>query len=464
MNMHVIVIGGGITGLSAAWQLQQQAAHIRVSILEQCEHWGGKLISQPIMTPHGTAIAEGGPESFVTRKPEVWELAHELGIGAQLIAAPSEARRMRVLDAGRALAVPLDPLTFLRSPLLSVRGKVRMLLEPFIPARHDMGDESLADFVDRRLGREARERFIGPILAGIYNTDPETQSILTTAPVMRELERYGSLVKGSVLRMRERQRANAGARPPQFVTFAQGTQVLTNTLIQRLNVERHSQAQVTCITAGPCVILADGTRLNAHAVIVTTPAHIAAQLLREAMPTVATKLARIRHNNIGTLSLLYKAAELSNMPDLRGLMIPRRERRLIDAITCIRSEHSPRVPPGYVLLKVFVGASQPALVLADDTSLQARVEHELGELLGIAATPVGVRIFRWPAEFPQADVGHLELVDAIEQELPSNIFLAGASYRGIGVPDCIRQGRQAAQHALAYCSAGTYLVRTFAKG
>ncbi|MFW5696808.1 MAG: protoporphyrinogen oxidase [Phototrophicaceae bacterium] len=216
-DSHVAVIGGGISGLSAAWELQR--ANIPYALIEKSERWGGKIITESL----DGALVEGGPEALVTRKPEVYDLAMELGLHDQIKPASGEARGIYILTNGVPLAVPLGPLAFLTSPLMSWRGKLRLFKEPFVTPRTDDGDESLADFTRRRLGDEALEKLVGPILGGIYNTDPNTQSILTTSPVMRELETtYGGLFKGLLGRMRaaRRDRRSGAAPRPRFISFA----------------------------------------------------------------------------------------------------------------------------------------------------------------------------------------------------------------------------------------------------
>jgi oxygen-dependent protoporphyrinogen oxidase len=365
-------------------------------------------------------------------------------MGDQIVAAPSNASRMHVLHRGQPRRVPLDPLTFLTTPLLSAQGKMRMLAEPFIAPRRDEGDESLAAFVDRRLGQEARENFIGPILAGIYNTDPATQSILSTAPVMRELEREGSLVRGALVRMLARRKSAPPAqRPPQFISFRSGAQALSDQIRRQLHAGLRGGVAAQTVTPLREVILANGERLAADAVVLGVPANDAAQLLADA-PVARALLGRIRHNDIGTLTLVYRTAALPDSLVMSGLMIPRREGRAIDAVTCLHSP-SERLPAGFTLLKIFFGGGQPATVALSDEALLAVVRRELDELLGIQAEPVLWRAFRWHASFPQADVGHEALIAQIEQALPPGIFLAGAAYRGIGVPDCIRQAEHAAQ-------------------
>lgn len=450
MKKNIVIVGGGITGLSAAWYLQQLLPDARLHLVESEPYWGGKVISETIPLPEGDLVIEGGPESFVTRKTEMVELARDLGLVDSLVSAPSQASKMRILSGGRPMPAPMSPAAFVTTPLLSTRGKLRMMAEPFMPARRDDEDESLADFVDRRLGREAREKFVGPVLAGIYNTNPETQSILATSPVMRDLEKYGSLVLGAMARMRQRSRVPKAQRLPSFVTFGRGTQVLAKELVNRLRGDLRLGEQVKGIEAGWRVQLSSGEVLPADVLLLTVGANAAAALLGSIAPQTAGKLSRIRHNHIGTLSLVYRNSDLPVGLDVSGVMIPRLENRPIDALTCVKAPTNPRVPPGYTLVKIFFGGGQPHTVELEDAALEDLAKAELRALLGIEKEPIASRIYRWQNSFPQADVDHLALVDDIEKDLPPGIFLAGAAYRGIGVPDCIRQARNAAQAVVEY--------------
>lgn len=456
---RIVIIGGGISGLSAAWELHKHGA-VDVTILEAAAQWGGKIATAHVPAPDGGAfLIEGGPDSFVSRKPELWALVHELGLGEQIVNPGSETRHMYILEKGQPVAVPLAPWAFLRSGILSARGKLRLFAEPFIAARRDDEDESLHAFATRRLGAEAAERMVGPILGGIYNSDPSRQSIMTAAPVMREMEKeYGGLVRGSVARGRAKARLRREARqsghdlPPAFFTFTQGTQAVVDTLVSQLNADLRLNAPVKAVmrhAAGYQVVLGSGETIVAQQVILATPSNQAAQMLRELHPAAATQLAHIPQNNIGTITLAYRNSDLNLPFPLQGLMIPRREQRALDAITCPSAKLRSRAPEPYTLIRAFFGGSRPALAEMDEGELLDTVRGELKTILGIAAAPVTYRAFQWQHSFPQTDVRHLERIVAIETVLPVGIYLAGNSYRGMGVPDCVRQGVAAAQQALA---------------
>ena len=453
----MVVVGGGITGLSAAWQVQQTRPDLRYALLEASGRWGGKMVSQEIAVDGRSFLADGGPDTLVTRKTESWIITQESGLEDQVSVPASETKNIFVLDGGKVQPVPISPGLFFTTPLLTWRGRLRLLSEPFQPARRDDEDESLADFVTRRLGSEALEKFIGPVLGGIYNTDPRQQSILVSSPVMREMEKEsGSLVLASFKRMR---RAKNGSKRPRFINYRQGMQQLPDTLAARLTGDLRLNAPVIGIERGESgyrVLLASGEALEGRTVILATLANVSAGLLRQLAPAAAQRMATIEHQNIGTISLVYRESDLPAHPVVNGLMVPRRERRAIDAMTVSSRKLPERAHPGYALLRVFFGGAQPEVVDAGDDELLEIVTGELRALLGIQARPLGQAVFRWPRGFPQARVHHLRLVDEIEAALPPGLFVAGSSYRGIAVPDCIAQGRRSALGAIKNLTNGAY--------
>lgn len=452
----VIVIGGGITGLAAAWHLQSHAAErLEITLVEASPFLGGKMHTRTLTTGQDTFIIDAGPESFVTRKPEAWELAHEVGIAEQIVNPGSETKNMYVLDAGTVKKIPLSPPAFIKSDLLTLRGKARMLLEPVIPAKRDDEDESLASFVTRRLGREALDKMLGPVLAGIYNTNPETQSIMTTSPVMREMEKeYGGLFKGALGRMRaKRKNPPQEPLPPQFITFSAGSQALVDALEAQLEATILTGVRVTEVLAagdGFRVTCENHADLSADAVILATPGNQTNKMLAQTAPPAAERIGKIDHQNIGTATLVFKPGEIALPYPINGLMIPRREKRHIDAITWTSNKPLDRAPQGYEMLRVFFGGADPSMATLPEDEVIGMILAELKDILGITAQPYASAVFTWPESFPQAFVGHLALVDEIDSLLPPGLWVAGSSYRGIGVPDCIRQGRQSADLALKY--------------
>lgn len=443
--MHLAIVGGGITGLSAAWELQKRG--ISYSVLEASNRWGGKVVSSIIKLDHGGQfLVEGGPDTLITRKPEAWQLAQELGLQDEVINPGSEASGTFVLDQGRIHPIPLSPGKFFSTTLISTPGKLRMLAEPFQKPKLDAGDESLADFVRRRLGHEALEKFIGPVLGGIYNTNPETQSILITSPVMREMEAQGgSLTAGAILRMMKGGRKKPAS--PRFISFKSGLQALVDELVRQLHGDLRLNSPVKMIVPNEekyTIMLANDESMEVEGVILAAPANQTAGMISVISKAAEKELLQIRQQNIATVSMVYREENIPSAPYISGLMIPRREKRKVDAVTFPSRKTPERCSPGYAVVRVFLGGSAPELVDMAEEEMMHQVRLELADLLSIHAQPLAWRSFRWPNGFPQADVGHLQRIDELEALLPPEVVLAGSSYRGIAVPDCIRQGREAA--------------------
>jgi oxygen-dependent protoporphyrinogen oxidase len=216
---------------------------------------------------------------------------------------------------------------------------------------------------------------------------------------------------------------------------------LVGQLTGRLRLKSHVQF-IKKDSPGYQVRLSNGEMIHADAIVIATLANVTAGLLKDVSEEASRRLGRIRHNHIGTVSLVYRESDLPKL-DINGLMIPRREGRAIDAVTFASRKMPQRFSSGYAVLRVFIGGSRPEMVEFDEAGLIEAVRQELLEVLDVSAQPQAYKIFRWQNGFPQAEVGHLELVDEIEGHLPANIALAGSSYRGIAVPDCNRQGREA---------------------
>jgi oxygen-dependent protoporphyrinogen oxidase len=266
---------------------------------------------------------------------------------------------------------------------------------------------------------------------------------------MRELEaEAGSLALAAIKRMLRGQQPGENPPPSRFITFKNGAQMLVDALVKGLKGDLKLNARVTGLTrdgGGYQVVLSNGETVYAHKVIFATLANVTAEILRAYFPEASENLGEIPHNHIGTISLVYRKHDLPSVPVINGLMIPRREGRAIDAVTFTSRKMPSRGSAGYELIRVFLGGGQPEVVEMGDEELIRVVRGELAALLGITASPLQISIFRWKEGFPQAEVGHLDLVDEIERILPEDLAIAGSSYRGIAVPDCIRQGREAAK-------------------
>jgi protoporphyrinogen/coproporphyrinogen III oxidase len=463
---HVVIIGGGIAGLSAAWYLQQGAAirgvELRFTVLEQSTVWGGKIYTEQV-EGFGNApfVLEAGADAFLTRKPWALALARELGLEARIQGVNQDHSRTFVvhrgklvpLPSGLQLLVPTRLWPFLRSPLLSFWGKLRVGMEMLIRPRRNAADESLANFVRRRLGPEALDKLAEPLLAGVYNAEPERQSILATFPQFPALEKqYGSLIRGTRATRRKREPNNDA---PPFISFQSGAHELITALVTqlkgdlRLNVTVRAVRDIMRREGGYTVTMNDDTQLEAESVILATPANISAALVRDSVPEAAAQLGAIRYASISSMYLGFLRSEVPHPLDGFGVVIPGSERRRIDGMTWTSSKWNQRAPSGYVLLRVFFGGPYTRdMMELDDDARSAIIRGELRSLLGIAAAPTFQRVYRWQNGYPQYDVGHLDRVAAIESALPPGLYVAGSSYRGVGVPDCIKQGQAVAQQVI----------------
>jgi len=477
---HVAVIGGGIAGLATAWYLRESARTsgepLRCTLFEASDRCGGKVLTEIVEHEAGTFVVEGGPDSFLNgQKPWAARLAAELGLAERLIGTNDAARKVYVLNRGKPvplpdgvfLLVPTRFWPFVTSPLITPWGKIRMGMDLVLPARRDNGDETMADFVRRRLGGEALDKIAEPLLAGIYSAEAERQSILATFPRFRELERrYGSLTRGMLAARRQRSQATAEPanaevavadhRVPStiFLSFRSGTAELTDELAARVADNIRLRARVTGLEQlhGAYrlqVQTADGREVCAvDAVVIAAPAFAAARLLRPQAPSAAAELDSIRYVDTGVVSLGYRDADM----DARfgfGVLVPRSERRPINAVTFSSTKFDGRAPRGHTLLRVFFGGSRsPRSMDLDDDELLRIVRTQLRELLGVGEPPLFHRIHRWQQANPQYDVGHLDLVKRVRRELPAGVHVTGSSCLGVGLPDCVHQAQETARDVL----------------
>jgi len=483
---HIVIIGGGIAGLSTAWYLQKQAAEkslaLRYTVLEKSSRWGGKILTEQVEGDGDQPfVVEGGPDSFLTQKPWALQLARELGLEDRLLGTNDYRRKVYVLHKGRPtplpdgvlLIVPTKIKPFALSPLISLPGKLRMGLELFIPPKMDGQDETLADFVTRRLGSEALDKIAEPLMSGIYNAEAERQSLLATFPRFRALEeKYGSLIKGMLASRKSRgQRPGTGtgqspAKRPisMFVSLKDGLEELVRVLPDKLTGDLRLNTSVTKVKQQDgrfSLTLNNGQHIEADTVVLAIPSYFAAGLIEDIAPEAAAGLEGIRYVSTGTISLAYRREEI-DLPEGFGLVIPRSEERLINAVTITSTKFDRRAPAGHVLLRVFFGGSRrPEMMEVNDEQLLSSVQSELEAVLDIDAQPLFWRIYRWSKANPQYDVGHLKRVAAIEENLPAGLYLTGSPYRGIGIPDCVHQGQQTAGQVtsdLATATEGTKRV------
>lgn len=449
---QVTIIGGGISGLSTAYYLAQ--AGIPSTLIESRSRLGGVIQTEEV---EGCVI-EGGPDSFLSIKPAAGELARELGLGGEIIGSNDHLRKTYIWKRGRlvaipdglALMVPTKVLPMLTSGLLSWRTKLRMGLELLhSPAGAPDGDRSVAEFVRAHYGEEAVDYLTEPLLSGIYGGDPNVLSISAILPRFVEMEsRYGSLTKG-VLAERKAARAQAAALP-LFRTLKGGL----GTLIHSLESSLEGKLRVISGRAGSVERSGSGFRIQVNGgwletdqVVLACEAHSAASLVRPIAPRASELLATVPYGSAMTVALGFDQSAFPHPLKGFGFLVPKRERRRLMACTWVGTKFPFRVPDGLSVVRCFLGGMEDASVLSesDETVVQAVLE-ELRRIVGLAAPPRFSRIFRWPASMAQYTVGHLERVAEIQARITEvrGLHLVGNAYQGIGVPDCIRMGKQAA--------------------
>ena len=467
MSTHIAIIGGGITGLATAFYLQREAEacgrDIVCTILEAEDRVGGKIVTDR----EDAFVIEGGPDSFITEKPWGLSLCKDLGISHQLIPANEQQKTVYVLRNGKVmpfpggfrLTVPTEIWPFLTSRLFTPAGKLRMGLDLFLPRRRATTDETLASFIRRRLGQEALDRIAGPLLAGIFVSDPERLSMQSTFPRLMAMEQqYGSLIRGA--RALKKKAAAAGRQPTAqdslFNSLKPGMGFLVQTLESQLNAIVRRNARVAALhrnEAGFVLGLADGSQLTADQVVITTPAFAAADMVSSMHPALAEQLRQIRFVSTATVSCAYLKEDIPENKAINGygVLIPASEPSRILAATWSSTKFRHRAPADSILMRAFVGGYRDEAAAAlPDAVLRELVTDEFTRLFGVTRPPLLHRIFRWPRANPQYDVGHLDRVSAIEKsaaEIPG-LHLAGSSYRGVGMPDCIHSAHLAVKRIL----------------
>jgi oxygen-dependent protoporphyrinogen oxidase len=474
---RVVVIGGGISGLAAAHRLVEQNAHsttkMEVVLLEASERMGGVIRTER----RDGFLLEGGPDSFISEKPEAVELAKRIGLAPRLIETREAHRRSFIVRAGKLHAVPegfqlLAPTRFwpfVTTAIFSWTGKARMALDLILPRRaaaNGSNDESLAQFVRRRFGREALERMAQPMVGGIYTADPEHLSLRATMPRFLEMEReHRSLIRAMWKRGRKQSaaetRSTSGARYSLFLSFDEGMNVLVDAIAARLgdvNIRLNTKVESLAfdsVSQRWKIGVGAGETIGADAVCLALPAYTSANLLREVDAELAAELDAILYASTATINLAYRRTDIPHALDGFGFVVPFIEHRAILACTFSSVKFEARAPEGYALIRAFVGgALQPEMYALDEDAMVVAVSRDLQELLGIVKPPLFTHVEKWPRSMAQYHLGHVERVDRIRKRLGSlhGLKLAGNAYNGAGIPDCICSGETAADEILATLS------------
>jgi len=459
----IVIIGGGIAGLSAAYyavkKFKEQGLPVHITLIESDSRWGGKITTDRTTFDDGQFIIEGGPDTFLATKPYATALCKELGLGERLHGTNPNQKNTYVLHRnkleplpdGLAMMIPTNVQAILKSHLVSWFGKARMGFDFVQPAKSLNGDESLGAFVSRRLGREAYENLIEPLMSGIYAGDGDQLSLASTFPYLRDLEiKYGSLARGALqMRAQSNGKAMQGSRSA-FLTPTTGLAEIVEKLVESLKskVDLRLNTRVTRITRPSTwkVELEDGSTLEADSVILATPAFVSATLLASSAPTLASDLQSIPYASTATVTLAYRQSDLTRKLDGYGYVIPRRAGRKALACTWTSTKFPHRAPEGYALVRVFVGRAGQDIPW-NENDLLALAKEELNLTLGISAEPILSRVFMWDKAMPQYNLGHPEILKRIDIELKNHpgLALAGNGYRGIGIPDCIHSGELAVE-------------------
>lgn len=468
---RVAVIGGGISGLAAAHRLCELAPRLHLTLFEASDRLGGVL-----ETIHRDGfLIEKSADNFITSFPWGVDLCRRVGLGDQLLSTSDEHRQAFVVSRGKLRKIPdgfliMAPTRLwpvIASPILSPLGKLRLALEKFVRPRAEGGDESLASFARRRMGREAYERLVQPLVGGIYTADPERLSVLATMPRFVEMERqHGSLLAAALKNRRAQaaKSADSGARYSMFVAPREGMSSLVDAVAARLprgavrfgsRVERIAQRADGRWSVLSAMSNARQTAVEEiyDAVIVAAPSPQAVKLLENIDASLAADLSGIDRAGAAVVALAYDRAQIAHRLDGFGFVVPLVERLNILSGSFSSVKYSGRAPEGKVLCRVFLGgACQRELLDRDDATLRRIAHEELARLLGIAGAPILSEVVRWANAMPQYHVGHVDRVARIEAAVAKHrgLALAGNAYRGVGVPQCIHSGEQAAERTLAH--------------
>jgi oxygen-dependent protoporphyrinogen oxidase len=483
---RIVVIGSGVTGLAAGYALKEKVEgdkDVEFLVLEKDDKPGGQI--ETVL--EDGYVLEGGPDCFISEKPWAFEFASKVGLDDELVSTVSASGGTYILKKGKLVRMPEGVMMmiptkfkpFIKTKLISWPGKIRAAMDVFIPRRKNLDeDEALSSFVRRRLGQEILDVLAEPLIGGIHASDPDTMSLASTFPRFLKMEKDDrSLImammksKKKMAKMMKDKPAPDPSAPPKkrwtmFVSFKNGMQTLTDAMakalgqdVLKLKTEVQRIEKITVPggkTAYKLQVKGVG-ELEADAVVLTSLAYQTAALVEPFDPELAKPLSEINSVSSATVCLAYRAEDIPRELDANGFLVPRVENRTLMASTWTTTKWPNRNPEGFVLLRAFVGgAFNQEIVDKKDEEILTMIKSDLKDIMGITAEPVKTRIFRWKKSMPQYTMGHPERIAKINERVASHdgLFIAGASYGGVGIPDCMNNGRNAALEALEYVKTG----------
>ena len=459
MAKRIAVVGGGTAGLSAAYSLQKRRSAgtaIEVVLYEASQHLGGVIRTERI----DDCVIEAGPDSFLTEKPWAADLCRELGLGDELISSNDAERKTYMLVKGRLVPIP-DGLMFMvptkllptfLSPMFSVGTKVRIVREWLSPPKPKIKEMTVAEFVERHYGREMVDRVADPLLGGVYGGSADQLSVDAVLPRFVQMEtKYGSLGRAMVA---ARNNSSSAVPRPLFTSLKSGMEQMTNALISRLPKEVFRpgvRVEAVKPESGKWLVIHGGRTEEFDAVVIATPAHAAAALV-STQSELATELNAIPYTSSMTVVLGYDHNVRAALPPGFGFLVPRTERRKILAATFAHTKFPHRATENRAIIRCFIGGSVAEEMFDQgEAEIANAVEGELKTILRLSAAPLFSRVYKWRKAMAQYTIGHSARVDRIKslvEQLPG-LALAGNAYSGIGVPDCVRTGTDAAGSVLA---------------
>ncbi len=458
---RVCVIGAGISGLSTAYYLrkffEKAGIPLRLRVIESNSEPGGKMKT----VFEDGYIVETGPNGFLDNKPDTLELVKDLGIEGKLYRSSDEARKRFIYSNGKLVRLPEGVISFLFSPLLSLKGKLRLMSEVFVPKKQDTSDESVSEFARRRLGSEALEKLLEPMVAGVYAGDPDRMSLKASFPTIYNLEvKYGGLIKGffGLIKERKKKKGSGPAGPGGTLTsFIGGVSDLIRALSKYLEEELKTGVPVEGVKREGNVwkVVLDEREEEFDVLILSVPAYAAAELMKDVNRELSENLSGIEYSPISVVSLGFDEEGIKEKVDGFGFLIPRKEGRRILGVLWDSSIFPNRAPKGKVLMRVMIGgARQPELALLPEEELVKVALEELRDIMEIQKEPDFIKVFKHEKGIPHYTIGHVERVERIlkKAEELGNLFFNSNAYRGIGLNDCIANAKRTALRVLEISS------------